>query len=176
VVARGLGFLSAKKVLYVANVGIDDPAGQGSWAEEVRARAERDGTLWVAVCAQLEEDLLELAPEERPEMLRSLGRERPAIDALAHAAFGILGLHSFYTVGPKEIRAWTIRRGATAREAAVAIHSDIGRGFIRAEVYSVADLLELGSEKAIREAGRLRVEGKDYLVRDDDVLNVLFNV
>ena len=109
-------------------------------------------------------------------MLGGLGLEQPALHALAQAAYRLLGVQSFYTAGPKEIRAWTIRAGTTAPEAAAEIHSDIARGFIRAEVYSVEDLEDLKTEKAIREAGRLRAEGRAYVMRDSDVVHFLFNV
>jgi ribosome-binding ATPase YchF (GTP1/OBG family) len=109
-------------------------------------------------------------------MLKSVGLEEPALAALARAAYTLLGLQSFYTAGPKEIRAWTITKGATAPQAAGVIHSDFERGFIRVEVHSVDDLVEHGSEKAIREAGKLRLEGKTYVMQDKDVCHFLFNV
>jgi ribosome-binding ATPase YchF (GTP1/OBG family) len=128
------------------------------------------------VCAQLDRELAELPEEERAEMLEPLGLMEPAANLLARAAYRLLGLQSFYTANPKEIRAWPIRTGATALEAAGVVHSDMQRGFIRAEVFSVADIEELGSEKAMREVGRLRVEGRDYVMQVDDVARILFNV
>lgn len=174
--ARGMGLLSAKKVLYVANVDDDDVEGRGALASQVRARAEADGMGFVAVCAQIEAELAELEPAERQEMLESLGMTEPAVASLARAAYKLLGLQSFFTAGPKEIRAWTIPIGATAPEAAGAIHSDIQRGFIRAEIYTVDDLDQYKTEKAIKDAGKLRVEGKNYTMRDSDVTHFLFNV
>jgi ribosome-binding ATPase YchF (GTP1/OBG family) len=109
-------------------------------------------------------------------MLASLGMSEPALATVARAAYRLLGLQSYFTAGEKEIRAWTVHVGATAPQAAGVIHTDFERGFIRAEIYSVPDLTELGSEKAIREAGRLRVEGKSYVMRDGDVCHFLFNV
>jgi ribosome-binding ATPase YchF (GTP1/OBG family) len=109
-------------------------------------------------------------------MLASLGMGEPALATVARAAYRLLGLQSYFTAGEKEIRAWTVHVGATAPQAAGVIHTDFERGFIRAEIYSVPDLAELGSEKAIREAGRLRVEGKSYVMRDGDVCHFLFNV
>ena len=109
-------------------------------------------------------------------MLKSLGMDEPALNALARAAYHLLGLQSYYTAGPKEIRAWTIPQGATAPQAAGVIHTDFERGFIRAEVYSVKDLVEFKNEKAIKENGRMRVEGKEYVMQDADVCHFLFNV
>lgn len=175
-VLRELALVSAKKVLYVANVGEDDISAEGEAAKAVRKRAEADGMESVALCAKIEAELVELDEADRAEMLEGLGIEEPALGALARALYRLLGLQSFYTVGPKETRAWTIRAGATAPEAAGVIHSDIQRGFIRAEVYKVDDLIALKSEKAIKDAGKLRVEGKSYVMQDGDVCHFLFNV
>jgi hypothetical protein len=128
------------------------------------------------VCAKIESELAELNEADRAEMLASLGMSEPALATVARAAYRLLGLQSYFTAGEKEIRAWTVHVGATAPQAAGVIHTDFERGFIRAEIYSVPDLTELGSEKAIREAGRLRVEGKSYVMRDGDVCHFLFNV
>lgn len=175
-VLRAYGFITAKTVLYVANVDEDDPTGQGPAAAAVAARAEAEGSRAVAVCAKLEAELAELAAEERQEMLEGLGLEEPAVGPLARAAHAVLGLTTFYTAGEKEVRAWTIPLGASAPEAAGVIHSDIQRGFIRAECYGIADLEAHRSEKAIKEAGKMRSEGKGYAVRDGDVIHFLFNV
>ena len=172
----GLQLLTSKRVLYVANVEEDDLGGEGPHVQAVRERAEAEGGVVVPVCARLEAELAELAEEERAEMLESMGLAEPALAVLARAAYGLLGLQSYFTAGEKEIRAWTVPVGATAPQAAGVIHGDFERGFIRVEVYSVDDLNELGSEKAIREAGRLRVEGKEYKMRDGDVCHFLFNV
>ncbi len=173
---RELGLLSAKPVLFVANVAEDDLQGQGPHAQQVQQAAAAQGMRSLALCAAIEAELAELDEPDRTEMLQGLGLAEPAIGALARALYALLGLQSFYTAGPKEVRAWTVRQGATAPEAAGRIHSDIERGFIRAEVYSVEDLVALGSEKAVREAGKLRVEGKQYVLRDGDVCHFLFNV
>ncbi len=130
----------------------------------------------IPVCAKLEAEVAELEPADRRELLASMGLEEPAIGPLARAANTALGLAYFYTAGDKEVRAWTMHLGATAPEAAGAIHSDIQRGFIRAECFSVQDLQSMHSEKAIREAGRLRSEGKNYKIQDGDVVHFLFNV
>jgi GTP-binding protein YchF len=177
---KGLGLNSAKRTLYIANVAEDDPLGQGPMVMKVRewVAAHRGDAAFdvVPVSAKIEAELADLSDADRLEMLHSLGMKEPALDAVVHAAYHLLGVQSFYTAGPKQIRAWTIPIGATAPQAAGAIHTDFERGFIRAEVYSVDDLLELKSEKAIREAGRMRVEGKSYVVRDGDVCFFLFNV
>ena len=130
----------------------------------------------VPVCSKLEAELNELAPDERKEMLESLGMKEPALSTLAREAYRLLGLQSYYTAGPKEIRAWTIPVGCTAPQAAGVIHSDFEKGFIRAEVYKVDDLVEHRTEAAIRAAGKLRVEGKTYIFQDADVAHFLFNV
>src|SRR5262249_42702863 len=130
----------------------------------------------VVLCAKLEAELAELADADRGEMLKSMGLEEPAIGPLARAANALLGLASFYTAGEKEVRAWPITIGATAPEAAGSIHSDIERGFIRAECYNVDDLVQFKTEKGIREAGKLRSEGKNYRMQDGDVVHFLFNV
>ena len=144
--------------------------------EQVRARAAAEKGEVVAVCARLESEVAELDEADRAEMLSSVGLTEPALAALARAAYRTLGLQSYFTAGPKEIRAWTIHIGATGPQAAGVIHSDFERGFIRAEVYTVDDLVQYKSEKAIREAGKLRVEGKNYVMQDSDVCHFLFNV
>ena len=171
-----LQLLTAKRVLYVANVDEDDLSGTGPHVAKLRQRAEAENGAVVPVCARLEAELIDLDEQEQQEMLESLGLAEPALAVLARAAYSLLGLQSFFTAGEKEIRAWTIPMGATAPEAAGVIHTDFQRGFIRCETYSVAELEEFGSEKALREAGRIRVEGKSYVMQDSDVCHFLFNV
>ncbi len=173
---KGLGILSAKRVLYIANVDEDDVLGEGPHASAVRERAASEGMSVVPVCAKIESELAEIEGDDQMEMLESLGLSEPALHSVARAIYGLLGLQSFYTAGPKEVRAWTVATGATAPQAAGTIHTDFQRGFIRAEVYGVPDLVELKTEKAIKEAGRMRVEGKEYVMRDADVCHFLFNV
>lgn len=174
--SRQLGLLTRKRILYVMNVDEDDLDGTSEHAQRVRLHAENEGSEAVAVCAKLESELVELDGDELNEMLESMGVTEPALNKLARASYHLLGLQSFYTAGPKEIRAWTVRHGASAPQAAGVIHTDFERGFIRAEIYSVADLLQYKSEKAIREAGKMRIEGKAYVMRDADVCHFLFNV
>jgi len=177
---KGLGMISAKKILYVANVDEEDVNGRGPMVMRVRewVRAHGGDAEFdvVPVCAKIESELAELSDEDRLEMLASMGMKEPALAAMARAAYHLLGVQSFYTAGPKEIRAWTVPVGATAPQAAGVIHTDFERGFIRAEIYSVDDLVEMKTEKAIKETGRMRVEGKGYTMRDGDVCHFLFNV
>ncbi len=171
-----LQLLTSKQVLYIANVDEADLQGENDHVQALRRRAADEGGTVVPVCARLEAELAELDASEREEMLESLGLAEPALASLTRAAYQLLGLQSYFTAGEKEIRAWTIPIGATAPQAAGVIHTDFERGFIRCETYSVDDLDELGSEKAIRDAGKMRVEGKTYVMQDSDVCNFLFNV
>ncbi|MFO0962872.1 MAG: redox-regulated ATPase YchF [Phycisphaerales bacterium] len=175
-VLRSLGMITAKPVLYVANVDESDPTGQGPLVKQVRDYAAANGGEVVVVCAKIESELAELGAEDRAELLKELGMTEPALHTVARAAYHLLGLQSYFTAGPKEIRAWTIPVGATAPQAAGVIHTDFERGFIRAEIYSIPDLEKHGNEKAIREAGRMRSEGKGYVMHDGDVAHFLFNV
>ncbi len=173
---ESFGFLTLKPILYVANVSENDLTGQHPLVEQVRQHAKAAQASVVAVCAKLEAEIAELEPADREEMLAAVGLAEPALAVLARSTYKTLGLQSYFTAGEKEVRAWTIPVGATAPQAAGVIHSDFERGFIRAEVYSVDDLLELKSEKAIKEAGRMRVEGKNYVMQDGDICHFLFNV
>jgi ribosome-binding ATPase len=175
-ILRELQLLTNKSVLYVANVAENDLAGNSEMVQRIRERARAEGSDVVPISARLEAEIAELEEPDRTEMLKSVGLEEPALGALARASYRLLGLQSFYTAGPKEIRAWTIPTGATAPQAAGVIHSDFERGFIRVEVYSVYELAQYGSEKAIREAGKMRLEGKSYVMQDSDVCHFLFNV
>jgi GTP-binding protein YchF len=172
---RSLGMITAKPVLFVANVDERDPNGTGPLVERVRAHAAANGGQVVVVCAKIESELAELPETDRAEMLRDLGMKEPALHTVARAAYELLGLQSYFTAGVKEIRAWTIQKGFTAPQAAGVIHTDFERGFIRAEIYTVPDMEKYGSEKAIREAGRMRSEGKSYVMQDGDVCHFLFN-
>ncbi|MDP9406016.1 MAG: redox-regulated ATPase YchF [Actinomycetota bacterium] len=174
---RDLGLLTAKPVLFTANVGEGDlAAGGNDYVDAVRKIAEAQSSEVVMLAAEAEAQIAELPPEERADFLADLGLERSGLDKLITAAYRLLGLLTFFTAGPKEARAWTVRRGTKAPRAAGEIHSDIERGFIRAEVIAYEDYAALGSEQAVRDAGKLRVEGKDYVVRDGDVVHFRFNV
>ncbi|MDT8391950.1 MAG: redox-regulated ATPase YchF [Lentisphaeria bacterium] len=173
---RGMGLITAKKVLYVANVDEAGLHGDSELCRAVSAYAEANAAGVVYVCAALEAELGELDEADRNEMLESMGMTEPALATVAKAAYALLGLQSYFTAGPKEIRAWTVPAGATAPQAAGVIHTDFERGFIRAEVYSLEALKEHKTEQAIRAAGKLKVEGKEYLMRDGDICHFLFNV
>ncbi len=175
-IVRQSGLLTGKRVLYVANVPEDEVLSGNAHVESVRKYASQTGGEVVCVCARIESELVELEDADRREMLESLGLEEPALNAVVRAAYRLLGLQSYFTAGPKEIRAWTIPAGCKAPKAAGVIHTDFEKGFIRAECYSVDDLVNFESEAGIRAAGRLRVEGKDYVMQDGDVVHFLFNV
>jgi GTP-binding protein YchF len=174
-IIHNLGPITAKRVLYIANVDESDPNGQGPLVQVVRRRAESEGSVVVPVCAKLEAELAELTADDRAAMLADLGMTEPALETVAHEAYKLLGLQSYFTAGPKEIRAWTIPIGATAPQAAGVIHSDFEKGFIRAEIYNITDLLTHKNEAAIRAAGKLRSEGKTYIFQDGDIAHFLFN-
>ncbi len=173
---RSYGFTTAKSVLYVANTAEDDPAGLTEAPRKVIQHAQAEGGEAITVCAKLEAELARLEDADRCEMLEGLGLTEPAIGPLARALNRVLGLVIFYTAGPKEVRAWPVTADATAPQAAGTVHSDMERGFIRAECYHYDDLKEHRTEKAVKAAGRLRAEGKAYRVRDGDILYFLFNV
>lgn len=173
---RGLGLITAKKVLYVCNVGENDLEGTSAPVMQVREKAAREGGAVIPVCGKLEAELAELPDADRKEMLESMGLKEPALAALSREAYRLLGLQSYFTAGKIEIRAWTIPAGATAPQAAGVIHTDFERGFIRAEIYTVDDLVQYKTEAAIRAAGKLRAEGKSYVMKDGDIAHFLFNV
>lgn len=173
---RSFGLLTAKPILFVANVDENDLEGKSALVTKVRNHADSVGAGVVPVCAKLESEIAELDEQDRQETLESLGLKEPALAVLARAAYQTLGLQSYFTAGEKEVRAWTVPIGATAPQAAGVIHTDFERGFIRAEVYSLEDLKEHKSEKNLRAAGKLRVEGKEYVMADGDICHFLFNV
>ncbi len=174
---REAQLITAKPVLYACNVDEASlAAGGNAFVDVVRARAKREGARVVVLCAKIEAEVAELPMDERREFLSDLGITEPGLNALVREAYSLLGLQTYFTAGPKEIRAWTTPVGCKAPQAAGVIHTDFERGFIRAEVYSVADLLAGGSEAALRATGKLRVEGKEYVVQDGDVMHFRFNV
>ena len=167
--------ITYKPVLYVANV--EESALEGNELTAlVSKRAQEDGSGVVIICAEIEAEIAQLDAEDQATFLVDLGLDEPGLAKLARAAYSLLGLETFFTAGPKEIRAWTIRSGIKAPQAAGVIHTDFERGFIRAEVYRIDDLEEYGSEAAMRSAGKIRVEGKDYTIADGDVVLFRFNV
>lgn len=176
---RSFHLLTAKPVLYLANVGEADlPTGENASVRALRAvvEVEEPDAVIVTVCSAIEAELAELGEEERAGFLADLGLEEPGLHRLIHATYELLGLITFFTAGEKESRAWTVRRGATAAEAAGVIHSDFERGFIRAETVGYADFERVGSLKAAREQGVMRSEGRTYRLRDGDIILFRFNV
>jgi GTP-binding protein YchF len=177
-VARDFFLLTMKPTIYAANVDENTLANpeQNSMVKAVHEIAEREAAECIVICAHLEAELVSLSPEERAEYLKSLGVSGSGVDRLIKGAYHLLGLMSFLTAGEKEVRAWTIPQGTRAQNAAGTIHTDIERGFIRAEVISYEDLLKTGSQVAAREKGLTRLEGKDYIMQEGDVVNFRFNV
>ena len=174
-VVASYGLMTAKPILYVANVDENDLEGKGKLVQQVRDFASKVGASVVPVCAKLEAEIAELDEADRAEMLAGAGLAEPSLAALAREAYRVLGLQSYFTAGEIEVRAWTIPIGATAPQAAGVIHTDFEKGFIRVEVYSLSDLETYKSEKEIRSAGKLRVEGKGYVMQDGDICHFLFN-
>ncbi|HET6249339.1 MAG TPA: redox-regulated ATPase YchF [Tepidisphaeraceae bacterium] len=172
-IVKSLGLITAKKVLYVANVDESDLHGQGPLVQLVRDRAKKEGGAVVPVCGKLEAELSELGEVDRKEMLESMGLTEPALATLTREAYKLLGRHSFFTAGPKEIRAWEISLGATAPQAAGVIHTDFEKAFIRAEIYTLEDLKQFKTEQAIKAAGKMRAEGKAYVMHDGDITHFL---
>ena len=175
-IVRDLNLLTAKPVIYVANVGEDDLKGESAAAKAVKEVAGKEGAGFVVICGKIESEIAELSEGERVEFLGGLGLRESGLDRLATVAYRLLGLITFFTAGKKEVRAWTVKQGARAPQAAGAIHSDFERGFIRAEVISYDDYVRLGSEASCREKGLLRIEGKDYIVKDGDLMHFRFAV
>lgn len=173
---RELQLITSKPVLFVCNVDENALDGGNAHVDAVRAAAARREAGVVVICAELEAEIAALDPADRPAFLEEVGLEEPGLAVLAREAYRILGLETYFTAGPQEIRAWTIRRGTTAPRAAGVIHTDFERGFIRAEVCTIDDLIELGSEAAVKAAGRMRIEGRDAIIGDGDVVHFRFNV
>ncbi|MEL6493037.1 MAG: redox-regulated ATPase YchF [Cyanobacteria bacterium J06634_6] len=173
---KALGLLTRKPVIYAANVSEDDLAEGNSWVEEVRTHAIEEGAQVVVVSAQVEAELLEIPEDERGDFLESLGVQEGGLQSLIRATYDLLGLRTYFTTGPEETRAWTIKAGMLAPQAAGVIHTDFERGFIRAETVSYDDLVTTGSMGAAKEKGLVRSEGKEYTVKEGDVMLFRFNV
>ena len=168
--------LTAKPVLYVCNVAEEDAATGNAMSEKVAAKAAAEGAQSVVVSAAIEADLVTMPVEDRGEFLAELGLSESGLARVIRAGYELLGLQTYFTAGPKEARAWTFPKGAKAPQAAGEIHSDFERGFIKAETIAFEDFVSLGGESGARDAGKLRQEGKEYLVQDGDILNFKFNV
>jgi GTP-binding protein YchF len=172
---RDLFLLTLKPLMYIANVR-EDGFENNPHLDAVRQRAAGEGAEVVPVCAAIEEELAQLDEADRDEFLKDLGLEEPGLNRVIRAGYKLLNLQTYFTAGEKEVRAWTIKRGATAPQAAGVIHTDFERGFIRAETVSYDDFIQYKGESGAASAGKLRKEGKDYIVKDGDVLHFLFNV
>ena len=174
-VLRNLSLLTAKPAVYVANVK-EDGFAANPHLEAVKRHAAGEGAPVVTVCAAIEAEIADMSAEDKAVFLSDMGMTEPGLDRVIHAGYALLGLQTYFTAGPKEVRAWTIRRGSTAPQAAGVIHTDFERGFIRAEVIAYDDYVKHKGEQGAKEAGRMRLEGKDYIVKDGDVVHFRFNV
>ncbi len=172
---RYLSFLTLKPTMYIANVN-EDGFENNPFLDQVRAIAAQEGSVVVPVCAAIESDLAEMEDADREEFMAELGLEEPGLNRVIRAGYELLNLQTYFTAGVKEVRAWTIPVGATAPQAAGKIHTDFEKGFIRAQTIAFDDFITYKGEQGAKEAGKMRAEGKDYIVKDGDVLNFLFNV
>ncbi|MEM8772963.1 MAG: redox-regulated ATPase YchF [Pseudomonadota bacterium] len=172
---KGLQLLTAKPVLFVANVDEDAAATGNALSEAVETCAQKEGAVAVVISARIEEEIAQLDDAEQQEYLETLGLQEPGLNRLIHNGYALLDLQTYFTAGPKESRAWTIPRGATAPQAAGVIHTDFEKGFIRAETISYDDYIAHQGEQGAKEAGKVRLEGKDYIVQDGDVMHFRFN-
>lgn len=175
-IMRGLHLITAKPVLYVANVTEDDLDGAHPFVQKVAAHAQGEGAELVTICGKIEAEISELASDEKADFLAELGLAEAGLDRMIHAGYRLLGLMTYFTAGVKEVRAWTVRVGAKAPEAAGVIHTDFEKGFIRAEVIAYQDFINCRGEAGAKEKGLMRLEGKEYRVQDGDVMHFRFNV
>ena len=174
---KSYSFLTLKPIIYLANIKEDELGNSDNdYVKQVREYAEKENAKVVSLCAKVEEELSELSKEDKQEMLEGLGQDGSGLDKLITATYDILGLATYFTVGKDEVRAWTFKKGMNAKQCAGIIHTDFEKGFIRAEVMSYEDLIECGSELKVKEAGKARLEGKDYLMQDGDICHFRFNV
>jgi GTP-binding protein YchF len=169
-----LGLMTAKPVVYVCNVEEASAANGNDYSRKVEARAKEEGAVSVVISAKIESEIAVLSREEREQYLAAVGLKEAGLDRLIRAGYALLDLVTYFTVGPKEARAWTITRGTKAPQAAAVIHSDFEKGFIRAETIAYDDYIALSGEAGAKEAGKFRLEGKDYIVADGDVLHFRF--
>ena len=176
-IIKTYSFLTAKPIIYLANIKESELGNpDNEYVKLVKEYADKENAKVVSLCAKVEEDLSELSEEDKQEMLEALGIEESGLNKLITATYDILGLATYFTVGQDEVRAWTFKKGMNAKECAGIIHTDFEKGFIRAEVMSYEDLIECGSELKVKEAGKARLEGKDYLMQDGDICHFRFNV
>jgi ribosome-binding ATPase len=173
---KNLNLITSKPVLYVCNVNEEDAAKGNKYTDLVMQKANSEKSPMVIISARIEEEISTLSPEEQAEFLSSVGLNESGLDKIIRTGYGLLNLDTFFTIGPKEARAWTVRKGALAPEAAGVIHTDFEKGFIRAETVSYDDYIKYNGEQGAKEAGKFRLEGKDYIVKDGDVMHFRFNV
>lgn len=173
---KNFSLLTIKPIIYLANVCEDDLVGDNKYVDEVIKYAEKEHAKTIKICAKMECDLCDLSDEEKKEMLNAVGIESSGLDQLIKATYELLGLETFFTVGKDEVRAWTYKKGTNAKKCAGIIHTDFEKGFIKAEVMSYSDLIKYGDELKVKEAGRARLEGKDYIMQDGDICLFRFNV
>ena len=172
-----LNLITLKPVLYLCNVSEETITEDNDYVNAVKKYAEEENSIAIKICGKLESEISCLeTEEEKVEFLKDVGLERSGLESLTHVAYDMLGLRTYFTAGEKEVRAWTFKSGAKAPEAAGVIHTDFERGFIKAEVFHCQDLFSLGSEQKVKEAGKLRIEGKEYVVNDGDIIHFRFNV
>lgn len=171
-----LCLLTAKPVLYIINVADVKDADKNPWVQQVQDLAKKENASTVVICAQIEAEIADLDDADKDEFLKDMGYSEPGLNRVIRAGYDLLGLQTYFTAGPKEIRAWTIRKNTTAPQAAGVIHTDFEKGFIRAETISYEDFITYKGETGAKTAGKLRAEGKEYIVKDGDVLHFLFNV
>jgi ribosome-binding ATPase len=171
---RHLNLLTAKPILYVANVDEGSAATGNAFSDVVKERAEKEGAAFVIISAQIEAELATLDDDEQLDFLADLSLEEPGLNRLIHVGYNLLGLQTYFTTGPKEARAWTIKAGYSAPKAAGVIHTDFEKGFIRAETIAYEDFIEFGGENGAKDKGKMRLEGKDYIVKDGDVMHFRF--
>ena len=177
-IVRGFHLLTLKPIIFIANIGEEDLANpeNNKYYRQLKEVAKQENAEIVEICAKVEQDLVSLNEEEKALFLEELGIKESGLDKVVHAAYNLLGLRTFFTAGPKESRAWTYKEGMKAPQCAGIIHTDFERGFIKAEIYSYDDLIKYGSEQAVKDNGRFRIEGKEYVVNDGDIVHFRFNI
>ena len=173
---KHFNLITAKPIIYMANVSEDDVVNGNSYVDIVKDYAKKSGAEVIVVCAKIESELSELEDDEKLEFLKDMGVSESGLDKLISATYSLLGLETFFTSGTDEVRAWTFKKGMKAPDCAGIIHTDFKKGFIKAEVMSYSDLVSCGDEKKVKEAGKLRLEGKDYVIQDGDIVHFRFNV
>ena len=175
-ILKQYNFLTLKPIIYLANVQEDELTDKNPYVEQVKEYAKKENAITIQICCKVEQELSELEDEDKLEMLNALEIEESGLDKLVKATYKLLGLETYFTVGTDEVRAWTYKKGMNAKKCAGIIHTDFEKGFIKAEVISYKDLIDYGSELKVKEAGRARLEGKDYIMQDGDICYFRFNV